>query len=163
MVEAILFWILAVLIVVTALGVIAFKNPVNSAMSLIGSFFFLAAIYVLLRAHLVAALQVLVYAGAIMVLFVFVIMLLSLSEKELGEPRWTLFKWLGVVAAVVFAGFAVYAVAGGSGALAPAPAAGTLEQVGEIIYTDFALAFELIAVLLLVAIVGAVVVAKRRI
>lgn len=163
MVEAVLFWILAVLIVVTALGVIAFKNPVNSAMSLIGSFFFLAALYVLLRAHLVAALQVLVYAGAIMVLFVFVIMLLSLSDKELGEPKWTFFKWLGIVAAVLIAAFAIFAVSGGSQALAPSPAAGTFAQIAEIIYTDYALAFELIAVLLLVAIVGAVVVAKRRI
>ena len=161
--EAVLFWILAALIVVSALGVVAFRNPVHSAMSLIGSFFFLAAIYVLLRAHLVAWLQVLVYAGAIMVLFVFVIMLLSLSDEELGRPRHTVFKVVGVVAAGLISVIAVMAEVRGPEAVAAVPAAGTLKQVASVLYSEYALAFEAVAVLLLVAIVGAVVVAKRRI
>ena len=161
--EAVLFWILAVLIVLSALGVVAMRNPVHSAMSLIGSFFCLAAMYVLLRAHLVAWLQVLVYAGAIMVLFTFVIMLLSLTEAELGRPRHTVFKVVGVLAAGCIAVAATWAVLRGPETMALVPAAGTLKSVAHILYTRFALAFEAIAVLLLVAIVGAVVVAKRRI
>ena len=78
--ELILFWIFAVCTVGAACMVISAKSPINSAMALVATFFFLAGIYVLLWAHTVAALQVLVYAGAIMVLFLFVIMLLSLNE-----------------------------------------------------------------------------------
>src|SRR6185436_2380519 len=78
--EQILFAIFAVLTVLAALGVVVLKNPIGAAMSLVATFFFLSGIYVLLWAHTIAALQVLVYAGAIMVLFLFVIMLLSLQD-----------------------------------------------------------------------------------
>lgn len=161
--EAILFYVFAALLVASAIGVVAAKNPVHSAMSLIGGFFFLAAIYVLLRAHLVAGLQVLVYAGAIMVLFTFVIMLLSLSDEELGDPKRTAFKLVGALSAGVMALITVFAVRQDGIVLAGSPASGTVESVGRIIYTQHALAFEAVSILLLVAIVGAVVVAKRRI
>src|SRR5207245_1296668 len=95
MTEAMLFYPLAGLTVLAALGVIKARNPVYGAMSLVTCFFFLSAIYVVLAAHFVAAIQILVYAGAIMVLFLFVIMLLALTDKELGETRITLFKILG--------------------------------------------------------------------
>src|SRR3954463_13712283 len=78
--EQILFGIFAAMTALAALGVVVLKNPIASAMALVATFFFLAGIYVLLWAHTVAALQVLVYAGAIMVLFLFVIMLLSLND-----------------------------------------------------------------------------------
>jgi len=87
-VEEALFWVFGACIVLGAAGVIFARNTVNSAMALVATFFFLAGIYVLLWAHTIAILQVLVYAGAIMVLFLFVIMLLSLTEHE--PLRWRL-------------------------------------------------------------------------
>lgn len=161
--EGVLFWVFATLVVVGALGVIGARNPIHSAMSLVGTLFFLAAVFVLLRAHLVAGLQVLVYAGAIMVLFVFVIMLLSLSDDDLGQPRPTLWKVLGGGAAGGIAAAVAMAIFSGGVVVAPVPSSAGLTVVAHALYTDHVLAFEIIGVLLLVAIVGAVVVAKRRI
>lgn len=161
--EAILFWIFAAALVVSALGVILFRSPVHSAMSLIGGFFFLAAIYVLLRAHLLAGLQVLVYAGAIMVLFTFVIMLLSLSEEEIGGPRYTAFKVAGMLGAGALAVVVAWAVGRSAGHLGHGGEVGTFRRVASLLYTHHLVAFEMTGVLLLVAIVGAVVVAKRRV
>src|SRR5918911_2967687 len=85
--ENVVFWIFAVPLVMSALGVVFARNPVNAAISLVVAFFFLAGIYVLLTAHLLAFLQVLVYAGAIMVLFLFVIMLLTTADDEVQRTR----------------------------------------------------------------------------
>src|SRR5512141_3506312 len=85
--EVVIFWIFAVPLIVSAAGVLVAKNPVNAAMSLVAAFFFLAGIYVLLTAHLLAFLQVLVYAGAIMVLFLFVIMLLTTGDEKHAGTR----------------------------------------------------------------------------
>src|ERR687884_1797446 len=104
MAETILFWILAAGVVVGGAQVVLRRNPVYAAMSLVACFFFLAGIYVLLSAHLIAILQVIVYAGAVMVLFVFVIMLLNLKEEELGEQRITAWKGIGLAAVVAGAG-----------------------------------------------------------
>ncbi len=161
--EAILFWIFAAALIMSALGVVLFRSPVHSAMSLIGGFFFLAAIYVLLRAHLLAGLQVLVYAGAIMVLFTFVIMLLSLSEEEIGGPRYTAFKAAGMLGAGALAVIVAWAVGQGAGHLGGGGQVGTFRRVASLLYTHHLVAFEMTGVLLLVAIVGAVVVAKRRV
>src|ERR671937_393766 len=97
--ESVVFWIFAVPLIISALGVIAAKNPVNAAMSLVVSFFFLAAIYVLLVAHLLAFMQVLVYAGAIMVLFLFVIMLLTTADDVFGPARMKIMQGAGVLGA----------------------------------------------------------------
>ena len=96
--EAILFYIFAIGVLVAGAQVILRRNPIYGAVSLAGAFFFLAGIYVLLSAHLIAILQIIVYAGAVMVLFVFVIMLLNLKEEELGEQRVTFWKAAGVAA-----------------------------------------------------------------
>src|SRR5512141_2616385 len=85
--EVVVFWIFAIPLLVSAIGVVVSRNPVNAAMSLVAAFFFLAGIYVLLTAHLLAFLQVLVYAGAIMVLFLFVIMLLTTGDEDFGRTR----------------------------------------------------------------------------
>jgi NADH:ubiquinone oxidoreductase subunit 6 (subunit J) len=90
--ELFVFWPVAVLLVASAIGVVRARNPVYAAMSLVAAFFLLAGLYVMLAAHLVAFLQIMVYAGAIMVLFLFVIMLLSLSDAELGFV--VAMKWL---------------------------------------------------------------------
>ena len=168
--EAALFYIFAAGVLVAGAQVIFRRNPIYGALSLVGCFFFLAGIYVLLAAHLIAILQIMVYAGAVMVLFVFVIMLLNLKEEELGEPRLTAWKGIGVVAVLV--GTAVISWK----ALGPAYAGamhrdnahliagfGNVKSVGRILYLASVLPFEVTSLLLLVAVVAAVVVAKGKI
>ncbi|HEY5675213.1 MAG TPA: NADH-quinone oxidoreductase subunit J, partial [Myxococcales bacterium] len=99
--EAALFYIFAVGVLFAGAQVILRRNPIYGALSLVGCFFFLAGIYVLLAAHLIAILQIMVYAGAVMVLFVFVIMLLNLKEEELGEQRLTAWKVIGLAAVLL--------------------------------------------------------------
>jgi len=113
-----LFIVFGVVAAATAIAVVAARNPIHSAISLVGTFFSLACIYVLLQAHFLAVIQVLVYAGAIMVLFLFVIMLLNLTPQELGRARITAAKiGSGVIAAGLALVFAVLAVAGGVGTI----------------------------------------------
>jgi len=160
---------LAFATVFSAVLVIAARNPINSAMSLVATFLFLAAIYAQLLAHTIAVLQVLVYAGAIMVLFLFVIMLLSLTHLGEPTPRPAFHQVVGGVAAVaVLAGLVMailrwHAMAGAGRARESLLRFGTLEQVGGLLYTRWLLPFEAVSLLLLVAMVGAVVVAKPRI
>ena len=167
--EQILFYIFAVLTVGSSLGVVVLKNPIASAMSLVATFFFLAGIYVLLWAHTVAALQVLVYAGAIMVLFLFVIMLLSLNEVG-PAVQISFSRLLGALATAALLAALVLAFRKvPSGDLSWAQDAGrigsfgSIKEVGAIMYTQWLFPFEAVSLLLLVAIVGAVVVAKSRI
>lgn len=166
-VEAVLFWIFAICTVGSAALVIAARNPINSAMALVGTFFFLAGIYVLLWAHTIAVLQVLVYAGAIMVLFLFVIMLLSLNEST-GPARVTFSRIVGGAGAAGILVALVWAIRQTPLTDTAFPAArmqsfGSLERIGAVLYTSYLLPFEAVSLLLLVAIVGAVVVAKSRI
>ena len=168
--ETILFWVFAVGTVVAACGVLFTRNAVSSAMSLVAAFFFLAGIYVLLWAHTIAVLQVLVYAGAIMVLFLFVIMLMSLTDTGpvalLGFSR-----VVGALSCAALLGGLVAAlrrvpeggVAWASNDAARLAKFGTLQELGGILYTQWLFPFEAVSLLLLVAIVGAVVVAKSRI
>ena len=164
-----LFAVFAVATVVASIGVIVARNPIGSAMSLVASFFFLSGIYVLLWAHTIAALQVLVYAGAIMVLFLFVIMLLSLQDTgptmqfsvtRIGGAIGT----AGLLAALVVA-FQKLPKGDLSWVNDPGKlqSFGTIQKVGEVMYTQWLFPFEAVSLLLLVAIVGAVVVAKPRI
>ena len=168
-VEVLLFWVFSVATVVAASGVVVAKNPIGAAMSLVATFFFLAGIYVLLWAHTIAALQVLVYAGAIMVLFLFVIMLLSLQDGG----RTMQFSGMRIAGAVGTAGLLAALIV----AFRQMPVAdqawtadagrtasfGTIQKVGEVMYTQWLFPFEAVSLLLLVAILGAVVVAKPRI
>ncbi len=164
MTEAMLFYPLAGLTILAALGVIIARNPMYGAMSLVTCFFFLAAIYVLLAAHFVAIIQILVYTGAIMVLFLFVIMLLALTDKELGGAQITFFKILGGAAAVVM-GIVVFRATRHLGAPFGAPRGdfGSVAQVGNLLMNGHLVQFEVVSLLLLVAILGAVVVAKGKI
>jgi NADH-quinone oxidoreductase subunit J len=136
-------------------------------MNLVAAFFFLAGLYVLLTAHLIAFMQVLVYAGAVMVLFLFVIMLLSLGDEHLvREPSKRAMQWVGVVGAVALALVIAFAIQQAVPDVAAASVDGyfgTVKAVGRVLFTDFLLPFEATSLLLLVAIVGAVVVAKERI
>jgi NADH-quinone oxidoreductase subunit J len=163
--EAILFWPFAILLVAAALGVVIARSPVYAAMNLVAAFFFMAGLYVLLTAHLIAFMQVLVYAGAVMVLFLFVIMLISLGDEHLFPGRKTAMQYLGVFGALALCAVlcsAIYRAAAGPGR--PLEASfGTVKAVGQVLFTDYLLPFEATSLLLLVAIVGAVVVAKERI
>jgi NADH-quinone oxidoreductase subunit J len=134
-------------------------------MNLVAAFFFMAGIYVLLTAHLIAFMQILVYAGAVMVLFLFVIMLLSLGDAQIGAEPKKAMQYLGVLGAVALASVLVSAIARVShgGARAVENTFGTVKAVGNVLFTEFLLPFEATSLLLLVAIVGAVVVAKERI
>lgn len=175
--ELVLFWIFAIGAVACALLVILpplARNPLYSALSLVGAFVFLAAIYVLLVAHLVAVLQLLVYAGAIMVLFIFVIMLLNLRPDDLTPARITPARVLGAVAAVfVVTRLSMMLVPGvqappadisqplASAIQSEAVAYGTVKHVGQALFSHFLVPFELLSLVLLVAIIGAVVLARK--
>jgi NADH-quinone oxidoreductase subunit J len=163
--EQVTFWIFAVPLVATATGVLLAKNPVYAAMNLVAAFFFLAGIYVLLVAHLLAFMQILVYAGAVMVLFLFVIMLLSTGDEHLVKERRRAMQFVGAAGAIMLVAVLAAAIADAGGG-EPAPLAadfGTVKAVGRVLYTQYLLPFEATSLLLLVAIVGAVVVAKERI
>ncbi|XXF79160.1 NADH-quinone oxidoreductase subunit J [Myxococcaceae bacterium GXIMD 01537] len=165
--EMVLFGAFAFLTLLSAGLVIFARSPISSAMALVSTFFFLAGIYVLLWAHTVAVLQVLVYAGAIMVLFLFVIMLLNLGEEQ-EKPRAMLSRALGGLATLGLFGALALTIArvpGDAAQLTPdaQQSFGTLAAVGASIYTQWLLPFEAVSLLLLVAMVGAVVVAKSRI
>jgi NADH-quinone oxidoreductase subunit J len=168
MLEVILFVVLAAVTVITALLVILQRNPVASAIFLIMTFFCLAGIYLLLEAPFLAAIQVLVYAGAIMVLFLFVIMLLNLEKEAKIITRNRLQKICGVFLGIVFlvqTGVVFHSVllTGERGSFLPEKVAalGNTEVVARLLFTDFLLPFEITSVLLLVAIIGAIILAKR--
>ncbi len=168
-VEQVLFWVFALATVASSVGVIFARNPIASAMSLVSCFFFLSGIYVLLWAHTIAALQVLVYAGAVMVLFLFVVMLLSLTDHG-PTLNFSVSRVAAVVAAVaLFVGLTISfrkLPTGDQSWLTNATRVsdfGTIKHLGQVIYTQWLFPFEAVSLLLLVAIVGAVVVAKPRI
>jgi NADH-quinone oxidoreductase subunit J len=163
-VESLLFWTFAVITLAGGVGVVVARNPVNGAMSLVGSFFALAGLFLLLDAQLIAALQILVYAGAIMVLFLFVIMLLNLGPKDLGSPRFGVGKVAGVLAAATTAFVLIKVVGHLDGPRSVTSADfGTVAGVGRVLYTSYTLPFEVVSLLLLTAIVASVVVAKGKI
>lgn len=165
--EQILFWLLAVGVIVTSALVVlppGGRNPLYGALLLIVSFFFIAGLYVLLFAHVMAVLQILVYAGAIMVLFMFVIMLLNLSKKELGDETKTLAKGLGVVAVVALGTKMVIMLEGQALNVQSQPLPegfGGVDAIADLLFHNYLVPFELTGLLLLVAVIGAVVLAKR--
>lgn len=159
---ALLFILFGSLAVGCALAMVAQRNPLYSAISLIGVFVSLACLYVMLAAPFIAAVQVIVYAGAIMVLVVFVIMLLNIEQEERGRAR---LKFL-VPAALVLAAVMIAEVAfilvsvrdvGGN----PASDVGLTHSVGSALFTQYLLPFEITSILILMAIVGAMTLARR--
>jgi NADH-quinone oxidoreductase subunit J len=160
--QLLMFYLLGFGAVVSALLLVTNKRPVAAAMSLILTMLFLAGLYVLLDAHLIAVLQIIVYAGAIMVLFLFVIMLLNVEEKagRLSNRKIAMqFVGILVVGAIMIAVTGLIKI----GPAQVAATFGTTKAIGQMLFTDFLLPFEIASILLLAAIVGAVVLAKRRI
>ncbi len=162
--ELIAFFVLAVLAVASALVVITHRNPVISALALGINLCSIAGFYLVLRAQFIALLQVIVYAGAILVLIVFVIMLLNLRDEARQRPSGSIQRWLGPILAVAFAVILGRAIlqGAGRGLTAPGPGFGTVESLGRDLFTRFYYPFEVISLLLIVAMVGAVLLAKRR-
>ncbi len=166
-VEGVLFYVFALLAVASAIAMVSFvRNVVAGAMSLVVTMISLAGIYVLLEAHLVAAIQIMVYAGAILVLFLFVIMLLNLREDDFSplRPSQRLLKLLGIGAAIAIVAVGAQQL---PGSLPPVPdlpeGFGGYRDIGLVLYTDYAVIVEATGLLLLAAIVGAVILAKRKI
>ncbi len=168
--EVIVFAILGGGTVVGALMTITRRNPVTAVMSLVATFFALAGIYATLSSHFLAVLQVLVYAGAIMVLFIFVVMILNREEVELISWRGILTRALGVVATGLVSLMAVrmvYLTRGITpvlnGPRGPAPEDyATVARTGLALFSDFVYPFEAISLLLLVAVVGGVIVSRSH-
>jgi NADH-quinone oxidoreductase subunit J len=160
-----LFYLFAALAVAGALGMLLnTKNTVAGALSLVGTMVALGAIYVLLDAYLIGVLQILVYAGAIVVLFLFVVMLLNLRQDEFSPERLRFTKTLGVVIGALVGVELLLLLPAALGPAAELPADfGGYRAVGIALFTDWVLAFEVTSLLLLAAMVGAVILAKRRI
>lgn len=159
------FFALALPLIVVATMVVVHPSPVYSALCLVMTLFLLAVYFLFLDAHMVAALQIIVYAGAIMVLFLFVIMLLNLQAEPREQQRRGLRR-----AALIGGGILVLELflllrrlPTGDTPGQPLPAGfGTVQALSERLFTDFLLPFEITSILLLVAMVGAVVLAKRH-
>jgi NADH-quinone oxidoreductase subunit J len=160
------FYFLSAIAVLGALLTITRRNPVHSALSLIFTLLALAGLYLMLYAPFVAGVQIILYAGGIMVLFLFVIMLVNLEKAELEEQFNK--QWLvGGLAAAIFGGLLLFIYVKGKGVF-PAnfvlrPEENNTQQIGLMLYKNYAYPFEIASVLLLVAIVGAVVMAKKRV
>jgi NADH-quinone oxidoreductase subunit J len=164
--EILLFAILALSAIVSAVLMVVQRNPVMSAILLVANFFCLSLLYFLLQAQLLGILQIAVYAGAIMVLVIFVIMLLNLGEEKKLSERLNLKMMIGFGIAFgvllqflyLFLGPASQQLPAGS----PNPAVGTVQSMGDALFGPYLLAFEVTSLLLLAAIIGAVVLAKKR-
>lgn len=161
------FSILSVLAIASAIVTISSKHPVRSAMALVVHFFMLAGLYLTLQAQFVAVMQILVYAGAIMVLVVFVIMLLNLGNDEYIRKDFKTKQLTGVLLAMAFSFMLVTAFARHFSGLTKIPdvaaSQATSQAIGLEMFTNYLVPFEAIGVLLLGAIIGAVVLAKRDI
>jgi NADH-quinone oxidoreductase subunit J len=161
--EMVIFWVLAVVAVGGAVGVVAQRSAVRSALFLLLHFCSLAGLYILLNAQFVALVQVLIYAGAVVVLFLFVVMLLGVERaEELPTARRGQQIAGGLLAVLLLAGIAWALLAAGQTPAAAPGQAGSVRSIGAALFTAYVVPFEMAAVLLLVAVVGAVVLARSR-
>jgi NADH-quinone oxidoreductase subunit J len=166
--ELLIFYAIAAVCIILALMVITNKSPIGSAICLIGMMLALAGIFALQRAHFIAVLQILVYAGAIMVLFMFVIMLLNLKDDDKGWKMRDKNTLLSALTGALLFGVLFKAVKiitqGESHPPKTLPEDfGTVATVGKALFTDFVLPFEVASILLLVAMIGALVLAKSKV
>ena len=163
--ELILFALVAVIIIACAVNVVLQKHPISSALSLIGVMSSLAVMYLLLGAEFIAMAQIIVYAGAIMVLFIFVIMLLNAGAEQRRGRSWTA-QLLGIPVLIAFLGLICYFVQrefGNAGYVKFGNfTGGSAQGVGIALFTDYLLPFEVTSVLILVAILGAIVLARKE-
>ncbi len=164
--DVILFLIFATIAVACGISLVVQTHPIASALSLIGVMGSLAVLYLLLGGQFIAAAQLIVYAGAIMVLFVFVIMLLNAgAERKIVKTSYA--RWFGIPLLTLFLGLIAYII---QSRLPATPGVqfgkftkGSAESIGMKIFTDYLLPFEVTSVLILIAILGAIVLAKKEI
>jgi NADH-quinone oxidoreductase subunit J len=166
MIEAVVFYILAAVLVGMSLLVITRTNPIASALAMVGAFGALAALYAQLSATFLAILQILVYAGGIMVLMIFVIMLLNLNPRDLEPMKargLTVFLALAGVLGIVFGSVFLAVFPQGQWAWAALPEGfGNIFSVGVKIFSQYLFPFEMLSFVLLTAVVGALVLSKRK-
>ncbi|GAB4415207.1 MAG: NADH-quinone oxidoreductase subunit J [Bacteroidia bacterium] len=162
MLQTILFWVFAVIGIAGAVGLLLNRNPVYAALSLILNFFSIAGLYLSLSAEFLAAIQILVYAGAIMVLFLFVIMLLNLQEEH-GVLKFDARRGLAFLLGLAFIGEMMFVFRDFANTkLAGSFTYGQVEPIGRELMTRYLFPFEVISVILLAALIGAIVVARRH-
>jgi NADH-quinone oxidoreductase subunit J len=164
--EAAVFYVFGAILLASALAVITARNPVHAALFLVLAFFTAAAIWLLLRAEFLALALVVVYVGAVMVLFLFVVMMLDINLERLREGFWQYLPLGGLVGVLMAAEMAAVLYGRWSGLAIPpralAPGYSNTKELGRILYTDYVLAFQVAAVVLLVAIVAAISLTLRK-
>jgi NADH-quinone oxidoreductase subunit J len=166
--EVVFFAFCTLLVLLGGVFTVAAKNPIRGAMGLLTTILGVAGMYLLLAAELLAAIQVAVYAGAVVVLFLFVIMLIGPSSQGTSDARGAVGRYVGARACLGLALFTLYAITRyGGGAeltrMAPPPAGmGTVELIGRELFTQKVVVFQIAGVLLLIAVVGAMAVARGR-
>ena len=161
--SAALFYALGAVAVISALGVVTMRHPIRCALSLALSLLSLAGIYLLSGAEFIAAIQVIVYAGAVMVLFLFVIMLLNLERELRAAVKSPLLMYTGIALGLIFLVEGVLLLSMGvpSGVVGMTGPVPSTETMGRLLFGDYLLAFEAASLLLLVGIVGAVALLRR--
>ena len=167
MMDQVLFYFFAGLALISAVLVVTVRNAVHSAVFLITSLLATAGIYLLLRAEFLFAVQIILYVGGIMVLFIFVIMLVNL-DVAVRQIQFNRQKWVALLITLAMGALLGLAILQGSAVFRlPSARAGMLqpntERVGEVLFAKYMLPFEIASVLLLVALIGAVVMAKKKI
>jgi NADH-quinone oxidoreductase subunit J len=165
--ENIITLVFASMAVGSAIMMVTRRNPITSALYLIVNFFSISAIYLMLRSQFVAIIQIIVYAGAIMVLFLFVIMLLNMHESRRLKELITYKKLSAIILSLLlFSSLAIttfFAFMGKFKTMNPnAETLGTIESVGRELYTTYSFPFELVSFILLAAIVGAIILAQKK-
>lgn len=158
-----LFWFYGAFLLGAALAVVLVRNPVHAALFLVLAFFSAAALWILLYAEFLALTLVLVYVGAVMVLFLFVVMMLDINLERLREGFWKSLPLALLVGVLMAAEMVALVLRGGTSGAAPAAAAGSnTRALGEVLYTDYVFPFEIAAVILLVAIIAAIALTLRQ-
>ena len=156
------FYLFAAILIFASLSVISARNPLYNVLSLVVAIFALSCLFVLLEAFFVGMILLLVYAGAVLVFFLFVVMCLNLNNITFASAAQTRFRWLGTLAGLMFASSFYLATQSFIEAqkMGPSSIRGTIEAIGKILFTDYLLPFELTSLLLLIAIFGIVSLAQ---
>ncbi len=164
--QLVLFWVFAILMLLFGVGVVALRNPVSSALSLVMSFVFLAALFLTLDAFFIGVIQVLVYAGAVMVLFLFIIMLLNLRDEQMRRLNFAALTG-GFLVVIGFVSLLVKVVLTHPGMAFTKPVLpyfkkGDVYALGGFLFADYWFPLQVIGILLLVATVGVVLLSKKE-